>query len=151
MKISGNCLSLVKLFEGCKLDAYQDIVGKWTIGYGATGPGIISGLSWSQAQADNDLNNRLDILGDKIYSSVPNDLNAEYTQNDLTQGQLDAMTSFAYNEGFHALQTSSLFKYFLSGNVSAAADQFPLWDRAGGVEVGGLERRREAEKALFLS
>lgn len=34
--ISDNCIKLVKHFEGCKLTAYKDEVGVWTIGYGIT-------------------------------------------------------------------------------------------------------------------
>ena len=36
MKISDNGLNLIKKFEGCRLTAYQDTVGVWTIGYGTT-------------------------------------------------------------------------------------------------------------------
>ena len=36
MKISDNGLNLIKKFEGCRLTAYQDAVGVWTIGYGTT-------------------------------------------------------------------------------------------------------------------
>ena len=35
-KISNKCLDLVKEFEGCRLTAYRDEVGVWTIGYGIT-------------------------------------------------------------------------------------------------------------------
>ena len=31
MKISDNGLNLIKKFEGCRLTAYQDAVGVWTI------------------------------------------------------------------------------------------------------------------------
>ena len=34
MKISQEGIALIKKFEGCELDAYQDAVGVWTIGYG---------------------------------------------------------------------------------------------------------------------
>lgn len=36
MKVSDKGLALIKEFEGCKLTAYKDIVGVWTIGYGHT-------------------------------------------------------------------------------------------------------------------
>ena len=36
MKISDNGLNIIKKFEGCRLTAYQDTVGVWTIGYGTT-------------------------------------------------------------------------------------------------------------------
>ena len=34
MQISEKGTSLIKHFEGCRLEAYQDSVGIWTIGYG---------------------------------------------------------------------------------------------------------------------
>ena len=59
MKISKNGLNLIKSFEGCRLTAYKDSVGVWTIGYGTTsadkaitGTAIVSGLKISQATAD---------------------------------------------------------------------------------------------------
>ena len=33
-------IALIKEFEGCKLEAYPDFGGIWTIGYGHTGPGV---------------------------------------------------------------------------------------------------------------
>ena len=38
--------------EGCRLGAYQDTGGVWTIGYGVTGPEIGPGVVWTQRQAD---------------------------------------------------------------------------------------------------
>ena len=36
LSISNTGLELIKRFEGCRLKAYQDSVGVWTIGYGQT-------------------------------------------------------------------------------------------------------------------
>ena len=52
MKISQAGLDLIKRFEGCELEAYQDAVGIWTIGYGHTGSDVHKGLKITQAQAD---------------------------------------------------------------------------------------------------
>ena len=43
------------LDEGCRLRAYQDDGGVWTIGWGHTGPEVRAGLAWTQAQADGQL------------------------------------------------------------------------------------------------
>ena len=45
--------ALIHSFEGCKLTAYQDSGGIWTIGYGHTGPDVHAGLVWTQQQADD--------------------------------------------------------------------------------------------------
>lgn len=31
MRVSKKCIEMVKEFEGCYLEAYQDVVGVWTI------------------------------------------------------------------------------------------------------------------------
>ena len=51
MSISNNFFTLIKKFEGCKLTAYQDSIGVWTIGYGHTA-GVTKGQVITQAQAD---------------------------------------------------------------------------------------------------
>lgn len=38
MQTSEKGIALIKEFEGCKLTAYRDSVGVWTIGYGWTQP-----------------------------------------------------------------------------------------------------------------
>lgn len=45
-------LRIIKAFEGCRLVAYRDTVGVWTIGWGQTGPDIREGTIWSQQHAD---------------------------------------------------------------------------------------------------
>ena len=51
LSISNTGLELIKRFEGCRLKAYQDSVGVWTIGYGHT-VGVLNGQVITQAQAD---------------------------------------------------------------------------------------------------
>ena len=58
-KISDKGIDLIKEFEGCRLTAYQDEVGVWTIGYGITnadksitGTTIKRGLKISQSTAE---------------------------------------------------------------------------------------------------
>lgn len=139
MNISQNCVDLVKEFEGCRLDAYLDIVGVPTIGYGHI-EGVKLGDEISQQEADlmliHDLQEKADDVSKLIHYEV-------------TQDQFDALVSFAYNLGVGALAGSTLLKIINAGSPGAAADQFLRWDHAGGVEVAGLTRRREAEKALY--
>jgi GH24 family phage-related lysozyme (muramidase) len=68
----------------------------------------------------------------------------------LTQGQFDALVSFTYNLGARSLSTSTLRK-LNAGDYAGAADEFLRWNKAGGKVLNGLTRRREAERALFLS
>lgn len=52
MDLDMQLVSDVKQAEGCRLVAYQDTGGVWTIGYGHTGPEVKAGLVWTQADAD---------------------------------------------------------------------------------------------------
>lgn len=134
-------LPLLKQFEGCKLTAYQDIVGVWTIGYGET-KGVKPGMTISQAQADAMVQERYDEFeaGVKKLLKVP-----------VTANELGALTCFAYNVGLFNLQTSTLLKMLNSGSPAKdVAAQFARWNKAGGKPVDGLTRRRAAEAQLFL-
>lgn len=143
MKISQAGLDLIKRFEGCKLEAYQDAVGIWTIGYGHTGPNVHEGLRITQAQADAILAQDVG----RFASGVA--VNVRVT---LTQSEFDALVSFAFNVGLGAFRGSTLLK-LLNDNADrkVVAAQFPRWNKAGGKVLEGLTKRRNAEKALFLS
>ena len=67
------------------------------------------------------------------------------------QGSFDALVSFAYNAGLGNLQRSQIRMRANRGDWEGAAEAFMAWTRGGGKVLPGLVRRREAEKALFLS
>lgn len=67
----------------------------------------------------------------------------------LTQGQFDALVSFAFNLGEGALAQSTLLRLLNAGDYAGAAAQFDRWNKAGGRVLPGLVRRRAAERALF--
>ncbi|CAI2002408.1 Phage-related lysozyme (muraminidase) [Serratia ficaria] len=146
MQISNKGISLIKEFEGCRLKAYQDSVGVWTIGYGWTQPvdgrKIGQGMVIDQATAE-----RLLKCGLVQYEQGVNQL----VKVIITQGQFDALVSFAYNLGLRSLSTSTLLRKLNSGDKQGAADEFGKWVNAGGVRLNGLVKRREAERELFLS
>ncbi len=135
-------LALIKSFEGCRLAAYPDPGtggDPWTIGWGATGPGIAKGVTWTQAQADA----RLEQDVARFASQVSRGLGAAPT----TQQQFDALVSFHYNTG--ALLSSTLFKLHKAGDYAGAAAEFGKWVHAGGKVLPGLVARRAAEAALY--
>ena len=146
MQISDKGIALIKQFEGCKLTAYQDSVGVWTIGYGWTKPvdgkPIRAGMTIKQETAERLLKTGL--------VSYENDV-SRLVKVDLTQGQFDALVSFTYNLGARSLSTSTLLRKLNAGDCAGAADEFLRWNKAGGKVLNGLSRRREAERALFLS
>ncbi|HAU4295918.1 MULTISPECIES: lysozyme [Serratia] len=146
MQVSNKGISLIKQFEGCELNAYQDSVGVWTIGYGWTQPvdgrKIGSGMLIDQATAE-----RLLKCGLVQYEQGVNQL----VKVIITQGQFDALVSFAYNLGLRSLSASTLLRKLNAGDQQGAADEFGKWVNAGGVRLNGLVKRREAERKLFLS
>ncbi|EKK5925231.1 lysozyme [Enterobacter hormaechei] len=145
MQTSEKGIALIKQFEGCKLTAYQDSVGVWTIGYGWTQPvdgkPIRAGMTIKQETAE-----RLLKTGLVSYESDVSRL----VKVGVTQGQFDALVSFMYNLGARSLSTSTLLRKLNAGDYAGAADEFLRWNKAGGKVINGLTRRREAERALFL-
>lgn len=133
-------LALTKQFEGCRLNAYQDQVGVWTIGYGHTGSDVRSGLAITQDQADA-------LLISDIAAAAAFVNQAVTTQ--LQQNEFDALVDFVFNLGRAAFAGSTLLRQLNAGNFDVAAGQFALWDHAGGQVVAGLLRRRLAETAMF--
>ena len=75
----------------------------------------------------------------------------KYTSVSLNENQLGALTSFAFNVGVGNYQISTMRKMINRGEFLDAAQQFPRWNKAGGVVLKGLTRRRLAEMKLFLS
>jgi lysozyme len=67
------------------------------------------------------------------------------------QNKFDAVVSFAYNAGLGNYQRSTIRMKVNRGEWDDAAHAFLMWTKAGGKEVKGLVRRRQAEKALFLN
>ncbi|HGY9618318.1 TPA: lysozyme [Pseudomonas putida] len=140
MRTSQRGLSLIKSFEGLRLQAYQDSVGVWTIGYGAT-RGVKAGMKISKEQAERMLLNDVQRFEPEVQRliTVP-----------LSQNQWDALMSFTYNLGAANLESSTLCRLLNAGNYASAAEQFPRWNKAGGQVLAGLVRRRAAERDLFL-
>lgn len=146
MQISKTGIELIKRFEGLELRAYQDSVGVWTIGYGWTqsvdGKKVGSGMVIDQATAD-----RLLKCGVVQYEQGVNQL----VKVKITQGQFDALVSFAYNLGLRSLSKSTLLRKLNADEKQGAADEFGKWVNAGGMKVKGLVMRRDAERGYFLS
>jgi GH24 family phage-related lysozyme (muramidase) len=137
-KISQTGINLIIQFEGCRLTAYQDSVKVWTIGYGHTA-GVTQGMHITQAEAEAFL--RQDLT--KFEGYVNNNVYVPVTAS-LNQNQFDALVSFAYNCG-----QENLKKLCKNRTLEQIAAAIPKYNKAGGVELTGLIRRRAAEQALY--
>jgi lysozyme len=143
-KINELGLDLLKTFEGLRLEAYNDAVGRPTIGYGHT-QGVKEGQTITPDQADNLL--AKDLAG--FEAGV-----ARLVTVPLNDNEFSALVSFAYNVGLGTLARSTALKRLNAGDRLGAADALE-WFNKGRTNgrlyiLPGLSRRRAAEKALFL-
>ena len=139
MEISQEGLSLIKKFEGCKLQSYKCAAGVWTIGYGSTN-GIEEGMEISQERAD------MLLLEDvEVFEKAVNEL----VEVPLEQNQFDSLISWTFNLGPTNLKNSTLLKVLKNKNYDEVPTQIKRWNKAGGKVLQGLIRRREAEALLF--
>ncbi|NHB59552.1 lysozyme [Acinetobacter sp. 194] len=138
-------IHLIKKFEGIKLFAYDDGVGVWTIGIGTTrypdGTLVKKGDKCTEEQAKQYFICDLRCFEIAINKAVRVKLN---------QNQFDALVSLIYNIGINAFNKSTLLKKLNEQEYIGAADQFLVWNKAGGKVLTGLVERRKAEKELFL-
>lgn len=137
MKTSSKGVSLIKQFEGCRLKAYKCPAGVWTIGYGHTA-GVKQGDVITQQTADDYLRNDLTTYENAVlkYDNIYH----------FNQNQFDALVSFTYNCGAGNLKSLTQ-----SGKrtIAQIGEKLLLYNKAGGVVLRGLQRRRAAEKELF--
>lgn len=140
-----NAAYFIRMFEGLELDAYQDIVGVWTIGFGTTGPHVQPGLHITQDQAMRYL---LDYIEADWRALDPG------IEPDLVPNEQAAILSLSYNVGRGNVAGSTLVGELNQDNRAGAAEEFLSWNHArvdGELRVvRGLDRRRHAERALFL-
>jgi lysozyme len=140
LKYSQYGMALTESFEGLRLDAYRDVAGVLTIGYGHTGSDVCLGWTITEDQAQA-------LLHSDIAASVVC-VNSAVTV-ELNQNQFDALVDFTFNEGRGNFLRSTLLRLLNLGDYAGAHGQFPKWIYAGGEVQSGLIRRRDAEAALF--
>jgi lysozyme len=160
MTISKNCIDIVKHYERFYANPYLCPGNHATIGYGTTvyengkivrltdpaitEPEAIELLMHDLKQSEKDVNFLLKVQ--------------------VTQGQFDALVSFAYNVGSdidkddiaEGLGDSTLLKY-INRNIMQTDTawkriitiEFCKWIYAGGKKQGGLIARRQSEALLF--
>lgn len=141
MTLSDAGLAFIKGFEGYRSQAYKDSNGLYACGYGHTS-GVTATTTCTEEVASDW------IQQDTGYAQTAINLHVDVP---LTQNQFDALVSFAYNLGVSAFVTSTLLKMVNASDFTSATAQFAFWDHIDGVEIAGLERRRQAEAALFGS
>jgi len=159
MQISEAGIQLIKSFEGCHNSPYRCPAALWTIAYGhVLYPDQARLKTGERAAYPLRTEHNRTFSGDEIDALLEADLQ-RFEDGVLrlcpaaadNQCHLDALVSFAFNVGLGNLQSSTLRMKYNREDYEGAADEFLKWRKANGVVLRGLERRREAERALFLS
>jgi lysozyme len=145
MKTSQAGVDLIKQFESLRLDAYLCPAGFWTIGWGHTAH-VKEGMRITESQAEDFL--RDDVQ--QVEAGLPAVIRVP-----LTQGQHDALVSLCFNLRGGAMGLPRIAPHLVArlnaGDAAGAAEELLDINRANGVVLAGLTRRREAERALFAS
>lgn len=159
MKTGEKGIALIKAFEGCKKRPYRCPAQLWTVGFGKLMYPDQAVLKvperlayplrseddrvFSQEEIDAFLIEELRSTERGVARLCPASVN--------NQGQFDALVSFAFNCGLGTLQRSTLRAKYNRGEIEEAGDEFLKYVKAAGKELPGLVRRRNAERALYLS
>ena len=146
---SQSAIDLIHSFESFQENAYKDPGSKnglpITIGWGSTsdldGKPIELGDKWTRAYGDQKFAKDLEKFSTAVIEAT----------GPSTQGQIDAMVSFAYNVGIGAFKSSTLLKKHKAGDLKGAAVEFGRWVYNDGKVMNGLVRRRDAERRLYES
>ena len=134
-------IALIRSFEDCSLTAYQDVKGVWTQGIGHTKGITADSLPITPDIAEQWLQDDLMDAEDEIDQHITVDLN---------DNQYAALTSLVFNCGPAPL-LGHIGMYLNASEFQQAADAFLQWDHAGSKIIPGLQRRRTAERLLFLT
>lgn len=141
MEASEILIEKLKEFEGFRRDAYRDVTGVLTIGYGHTGSDVREGDRLTTYAAEELL-----LMDLREHERAVRRLKVAHTQ-----GQFDALVSFAFNVGIGRLNRSALLKVICNGGSKAQITrEFKRWVFAGGQRMPGLVKRREWEAKRFF-
>lgn len=141
MHLSEAGMNLIKNSEGFRGQAYLDVAGIATIGFGhrlQPGESFPKGIVEAQAEAI--------LLSDVQKAEQAIEHLIKVT---LTQGQFDALVDFVFNLGAGRLAASTFLNDLNAGKFDAAAAELMRWDHAGVEELPGLKARREAELQIW--
>lgn len=129
--------------EGLRQYAYYDPPGILTVCEGHTGKDIIKGKKYSLEECDEFLNDDMRTAINTVEKCVPG----------LPDHVLAAFADAVYNIGPKiACDTgkSTAARLLKAGKIEEACQQLPKWNKAGGVPLPGLTKRRNAEMEVCL-
>lgn len=134
-------ISGMKLFEGFKSKRYICPGGVPTIGYGATNPKVVARGYISKQEATRILLKELDEAQEIVERVVT---------VELSENEKMALTSFTFNLGATRLKKLVSGPSRLnSGNKSSIERILPLYNKADGKVLAGLQKRRAWELKMW--
>ncbi|WP_237269496.1 lysozyme [Pseudothauera hydrothermalis] len=145
---SAIAVALIAGFEGYSSRAYDDGVGVQTVGFGSTahpdGRPVRPG--------DTVTPQRAVVMLARDADRIAHELAACIGPVPLARHEWDAFVSWAYNVGGAAACRSTLVKKLRQTppDYAGACRELLKWTRAGGRELPGLVKRREAEYRLCM-
>lgn len=138
LRASNLLIQKLKEFEGLRLVAYKPTKAErwWTIGYGHSAGDVRAGMRITEEKAEELLRRDLFFV-ERFINGIP---------KVRTQGQFDALASFAYNVGVGKLKTSTLLKKIMhDASTEEIQREFMKWVYSGGKRLDGLVKRRRWE------
>ena len=159
MKVSERGRFLIKHHEGVRLRPYRCPAALWTIGVGhVLYPDQALLKMPERLEYPLKIEDAYPHTMDEVDALLAKDIRrfeqgvARYCPDSVnSQGQFDALVSFAFNVGLGTLQRSTLRLKYNRGDIDGAAEELDKYVRGGGRVLPGLVKRRADEKALFLS
>jgi lysozyme len=156
MKLNESGYQLIQVFEGLKLNPYLCSAGVPTIGYGNTvypnGRKVtLKDASITKEFAQQMFRSTADLFAKDVTGLI---------KSKVTQNQFNALVSFAYNLGTdidaddipEGLGDSTLLKKVNANpNDKSIVSEFLKWNKAKGVVVSGLTKRRIKETQIYFT
>lgn len=145
---SAIAVAVIAGFEGYSGRAYDDGVGVHTVGFGTTrhpdGAPVRPGDSVTPQRAVVMLARDADRIAQELAACIG--------EVPLARHEWDAYVSWAYNVGSTAACGSTLVKRLKQTppDYAGACRELLRWTRAGGRELPGLVKRRQAEYRLCI-
>lgn len=135
MTVTAAAVTSIAFYEGFRKEAYRDVTGVPTIGYGQTKNVKMGDVTTPErALLDLQASAAEHAKGMAKCIKVP-----------VTQGEFDAYSSFTYNVGVGAFCRSTLNKKLNAGDYVGACKELLKWTTAGGQQYPGLVKRRQEE------
>jgi lysozyme len=159
MKVSPAALKTIKHHEGVRVKPYRCPALLWTVGVGhVIDPNHIKvPFEERRSLPIPDGWDRV-LTMDEVDAILAQDLNrfergvARLCPAAVnSQGIFDALVSFSFNVGLGNLQRSGLRMKINRGEFQDAAEEFMKWTKAAGRVLPGLVKRRQDERAMYLS